>query len=63
LDAEEAIMQLKSAEPGSAGYPWSRREEAKAQAITKGWRSVFAGARTRRKRVMRDGSNDNVQVA
>lgn len=47
LDAEEAMMQLKSTEGGGAGYPWSRREEAKAQAITKGWRSVFAGARTR----------------
>jgi protein AFG1 len=27
------------------GYPWSQRDEAKSQAITKGWRSVFAGGR------------------
>lgn len=26
---------------GADGYPWSRREEMKALAITKGWRAVF----------------------
>jgi hypothetical protein len=31
---------------GKGGYPWSRKEEMKARAISKGWQSVFAGGRS-----------------
>lgn len=31
---------------GGKGYPWSRKEEMKARAISKGWQSVFAGGRS-----------------
>lgn len=39
-EMEERAMNLASGEEGDEGYPWSRREEMKALAITKGW-SVF----------------------
>lgn len=39
-EAEEKAMNEAG---GEDGYPWSRREEMKALAITKGWRAVFAG--------------------
>lgn len=35
-DAEERWANELS-EKGEGGYPWSRREEMKAQALTKGW--------------------------
>ena len=38
-------MQRLSARSPEKGYPWSRREENKARALTKGWRQVFAGGR------------------
>ncbi|KAK4699334.1 hypothetical protein P7C70_g6928, partial [Phenoliferia sp. Uapishka_3] len=44
-EEEERTMNLAS-ELGGEGYPWSRREEMKALAITKGWRAVFAGGRS-----------------
>ncbi|ORY90273.1 AFG1-like ATPase-domain-containing protein [Leucosporidium creatinivorum] len=44
-EAEERIANELS-EKGEGGYPWSRREEMKAQALTKGWQSVFAGGRS-----------------
>ena len=43
LDEGERKANELAATSGSAGYPWSRREEAKARAISKGWKSVFAG--------------------
>lgn len=43
-DAEERRMQELS-EKGEGGYPWSRREEMKALALSKGWQAVFAGGR------------------
>ena len=33
-------------EKGEGGYPWSRREEMKALALSKGWQAVFAGGRS-----------------
>lgn len=44
-DEEEREMQHLSARSPEQGYPWSRREENKARALTKGWRQVFAGGR------------------
>lgn len=44
-DEEEREMQRLSARSPEKGYPWSRREENKARALTKGWREVFAGGR------------------
>ena len=41
-EAEERAM---NAAGGEEGYPWSRREERKALAMTQGWRAVFAGGR------------------
>ena len=35
-EAEEKLMNQLS-EDGEAGYPWSRREEMKALALSKGW--------------------------
>ena len=46
LDDEERAMQTLAQQAGGAGgYPWSRKEENKALALTKGWKSVFAGGR------------------
>ncbi|KAI5481477.1 hypothetical protein MNV49_004234 [Pseudohyphozyma bogoriensis] len=45
FEAEEKAMN-EAAGLGEEGYPWSRREEMKALAITKGWRAVFAGGRS-----------------
>lgn len=42
-EAEERAMNEAA---GEDGYPWSRREEMKALAITEGWRAVFAGGRS-----------------
>lgn len=44
-ETEERMMNELS-EKGEAGYPWSRREEMKALALSKGWRAVFAGGRS-----------------
>ncbi|KAM0745812.1 hypothetical protein T439DRAFT_369898 [Meredithblackwellia eburnea MCA 4105] len=43
--SKEKAMNEASGQ-GDEGYPWSRREEMKALAITKGWRAVFAGGRS-----------------
>jgi hypothetical protein len=40
LDNEEFNMQQLSANRDGQGYPWSRKEENKAKALTKGWRQV-----------------------
>ncbi|KAM0793729.1 hypothetical protein ACM66B_001152 [Microbotryomycetes sp. NB124-2] len=44
-DEEERLMNEMS-ETGEGGYPWSRREEMKALALSKGWKAVFAGGRS-----------------
>lgn len=45
MEAEEREMQRLAQQDPSRGYPWSRREENKAIALSKGWRQVFAGGR------------------
>ena len=45
LEGEEQEMQRLAGEDISQGYPWSRKEENKAKALTKGWRQVFASGR------------------
>ncbi|GAA6063760.1 hypothetical protein JCM10212_002712 [Sporobolomyces blumeae] len=45
-EAEERQMNELFEKGGKGGYPWSRREEMKARAISKGWQSVFAGGRS-----------------
>lgn len=48
LDNEEEERQANELfqKGGGGGYPWSRKEEMKARAISKGWQSVFAGGRS-----------------
>ena len=46
LDESEAQAHAALAASGSvsqSAYPWSRREEARARALSKGWTSIFAG--------------------
>ncbi|SCZ91364.1 BZ3500_MvSof-1268-A1-R1_Chr1-2g01361 [Microbotryum saponariae] len=43
---ERRMNELADQGDGTAGYPWSRREEMKALALSKGWRAVFAGGRS-----------------
>lgn len=46
LDLEEVAQNdLARSSGGKQGYHASRREEAKAKALTRGWTSVFAGGR------------------
>ncbi|GAA5960320.1 hypothetical protein JCM21900_006528 [Sporobolomyces salmonicolor] len=45
-EEEERRMNELFQQSGKGGYPWSRREEMKARAISKGWQSVFAGGRS-----------------
>ncbi|GAA5914046.1 hypothetical protein JCM6882_001832 [Rhodosporidiobolus microsporus] len=45
-EEEERVMNELYRRGDGKGYPWSRREEMKAQAISKGWQSVFAGGRS-----------------
>ncbi|KWU41050.1 hypothetical protein RHOSPDRAFT_23715 [Rhodotorula sp. JG-1b] len=45
-EAEEKAMNELYQANGNKGYPWSRREEMKARAISQGWQSVFAGGRS-----------------
>lgn len=45
LESEEREMQAIARASNSRGYPWSRREENKAMALSKGWKQVFAGGR------------------
>ncbi|GAA5827955.1 hypothetical protein JCM11251_005665 [Rhodosporidiobolus azoricus] len=45
-EEEERAMNELYRQGGGKGYPWSRKEEMKAQAISKGWQSVFAGGRS-----------------
>ncbi|SCV67945.1 BQ2448_66 [Microbotryum intermedium] len=43
---DRRMNELADQGDGTAGYPWSRREEMKALALSKGWRAVFAGGRS-----------------
>lgn len=43
LDEEERLANELAEKGDAKGYSWSRREEMKALALTKGWRSVFGG--------------------
>ncbi|KDE06896.1 hypothetical protein MVLG_02784 [Microbotryum lychnidis-dioicae p1A1 Lamole] len=43
---ERRMNELADQGDGTSGYPWSRREEMKALALSKGWRAVFAGGRS-----------------
>ncbi|GAA6008111.1 hypothetical protein JCM10207_007033 [Rhodosporidiobolus poonsookiae] len=45
-EKEERLMNELYQKGDGTGYPWSRREEMKARAISKGWQSVFAGGRS-----------------
>ncbi|GAA5974412.1 hypothetical protein JCM11641_005268 [Rhodosporidiobolus odoratus] len=45
-EEEERAMNELYQKGNNKGYPWSRREEMKARAISKGWQSVFAGGRS-----------------
>ncbi|GAA5845216.1 hypothetical protein JCM3766R1_003359 [Sporobolomyces carnicolor] len=45
-EEEERRMNEIYQKGGKGGYPWSRKEEMKARAISKGWQSVFAGGRS-----------------
>ncbi|BGP12176.1 hypothetical protein JCM10213_004742 [Rhodosporidiobolus nylandii] len=45
-EEEERLMNELYQKGDKKGYPWSRREEMKARAISKGWQSVFAGGRS-----------------
>ncbi|BGP28335.1 hypothetical protein JCM10296v2_000067 [Rhodotorula toruloides] len=45
-EEEERLMNELYQKSGKKGYPWSRREEMKAKAISQGWQSVFAGGRS-----------------
>ncbi|GAA5899369.1 uncharacterized protein JCM6883_005198 [Sporobolomyces salmoneus] len=45
-EEEERRMNEMYRSGGKGGYPWSRKEEMKARAISKGWQSVFAGGRS-----------------
>ncbi|GAA5999954.1 uncharacterized protein JCM10292_003554 [Rhodotorula paludigena] len=45
-EAEERAMNERYERGDKGGYPWSRREEMKARAISQGWQSVFAGGRS-----------------
>ncbi|GAA6033705.1 hypothetical protein JCM8097_004391 [Rhodosporidiobolus ruineniae] len=45
-EEEERVMNELYQQDSGKGYPWSRREEMKARAISKGWQSVFAGGRS-----------------
>ncbi|GAA5949749.1 hypothetical protein JCM3765_007675 [Sporobolomyces pararoseus] len=45
-EEEERRMNELYQQGGKGGYPWSRKEEMKARAISKGWQSVFAGGRS-----------------
>jgi protein AFG1 len=37
MNEAEEVANNASALAGGEGYPWSRREEMKALAVTKGW--------------------------
>jgi len=43
-EAEERAANERYERGDKGGYPWSRKEEMKARAISQGWQTVFAGA-------------------
>ncbi|BGP36208.1 hypothetical protein JCM10449v2_000106 [Rhodotorula kratochvilovae] len=45
-EAEERAANQRYKTGDKGGYPWSRREEMKARAISQGWQTVFAGGRS-----------------
>jgi hypothetical protein len=46
LEKQEQTMNTLASQSPALGYPWSRKEETRAQAVAKGWRTVFAGGRS-----------------